>query len=182
MGLFTRKPSRDLEAEFVKRATQVCQFFGYVLQFKKVAPRDGMEHEALDLNIEDNRSQIKARLVDLISEYQLGTAGDAQRLVEMAKAKYATPIENAAVCTATCIGMINLIAMAYYEDYPKYKPLYEMVDNLAKICCSGAAQILGSELPAEMSKAWPYFTRIFMDTKRAHILLWPDVEPEECAA
>lgn len=183
MGLFTRKPSRALQAEFVKRATQACQWFGYVLQFKKIAPRDGMEHEAIDLNIEENRCRVRAKVVDLIGEYQLSTEGDGQRLIEMVKAnEYAPPIEDAAVATATCISMVNFIAKAYYEDYPKYKPLYEMVDNLAKICCSGAAQILGPELPAEISKAWPYFARIFMDAKRAHIWLWPDVETEESAA
>lgn len=84
-------------------------------------------------------------------------------------------VTDAAVVCAASINSINGITRVYYQDYPKYKPLYDMVDSLAKTCCSGAAQTIGPNLPVEVVKTWPYFSRIFEDVKRAAVWMWPDV-------
>ena len=66
-------------------------------------------------------------------------------------------------------------ARVYYEQYPKYRPLYEMVDSLAKTCCTGAAQTVGPDLPPEVVKTWPHFSQIFEEAKQSLTWLWPDV-------
>ena len=54
-----------------------------------------------------------------------------------------------------------------------------MVDNLAKTCCSGAAQTIGSDLPPEIVRTWPYFSKIFAEAKSANTWLWP-ADAESC--
>lgn len=179
MGLFTRKPNRALQAEFMKQANQALVMFGYALEFKKTIPRDGMEHEALDLTTKKNRDAIRDKLVHLIREHQLSGCTEAEiggvRLVPLAMKHSKPPIEDAALCSALAINSINGITRAYYEIYPKYQPLFEMVDNLAKTCCTGAAQTIGPDLPLEVVETWPYFSRIFEEAKQADTWLWPDV-------
>ncbi len=179
MGLFTRKPNRALQAEFIKQANHTLNLFGYALRFKKTIPPAGMEDAALDLTIKENREGIGDELVDLIREHQLSGCTEAEiggtRLIPLAMDQSKPPLKDAALCSALAINSINLITRVYYEDYPKYRPLYEMVDNLAKMGCTGAAQTIGPDLPPEVVDTWPYFARIFAEAKQSNTLLWPDV-------
>ncbi len=179
MGLFTRKPNRALQAEFIKQATNTVNWFGCALRDKETNPRAGMEDAAVDLTIQDNRDAIRDELVRLIRQHQLPGCTEAEisgiRLLPLAMEQSRTPIEDAALCSALAINSINLITRAYYEDYPKHRPLFEMVNNLAKTCCPGAAQTIGPDLPPEVVQTWPYFSRIFAEAKQSNTWSWPDV-------
>ncbi len=179
MGLFTRKPNRALQAEFSKQATNVVNWFGCALRDKETNPRAGMEDAAVDLTIQDNRDAIKDELIRLIRQHQLQGCTEAEiggiRLLPLVMDQSRTPIEDAALCSALAINSINLITRSYYEDFPKDRPLFEMVDNLANMGCSGAAQPRGPDLPPEVIQTWPYFSRIFAEAKQSNTLLWPDV-------
>lgn len=62
-----------------------------------------------------------------------------------------------------------------FEGFPDFKPLLEMVNNLAKIGCPGAAWTIGPALPPEVVTRWPYFARIFEAAKGGSSLIqWPD--------
>lgn len=179
MGLFTRKPSRTLQAEFVKQANHVMNIFGHALKLKTTNPASGKEDDALDLTVKENRDVILDELVHIVHEYKLEGCKEAEiggaRLIPLVMDESRSAITDAALNSALAINTINLIARAYYQDYPQYEPLFEMVDNLAETCCTGAAQTIGPDLPAEVVRTWPHFSRIFEETKRSDTWLWPDV-------
>jgi hypothetical protein len=179
MGFFSKKPNRALQAEFIKQANNAVNWFGTALQSKKTSSLTGMDDSTLDLTVKGNRDAIREGLVHLIREHGLTgcTEGEigGRRLVPLAMQQTRSPLEDAALCSALAINSINLITRLYYEDYPKYQPLYEMVNNLAKTCCTGAAQTIGADLPPEVVETWPYFSRIFEEAKHSNTFLWPDV-------
>lgn len=179
MGFFSKKPDRALQGELIKQANNAMNWFGFALRFQKTNPPAGMEDSAIDLTVKTNRDAIKREIVRLISECGLMgcTEGEigGKRLLPLAQKPSRLPIEDVALCSALAINSINLISRIYYEDYPKYQPLYDMVNNLAKTCCTGAAQTIGTDLPPEVVKTWPYFSQIFEDTKRSTNILWPEV-------
>jgi hypothetical protein len=150
---------------------------GYALIYKKTNPP--AEGASLDLTIKENRDAVREELVRLIREYQLSGCTEAEigsvRLVPIAMVQPKPAVEDAAVCSAIAINSANMITRIYYEQYPKYRPLYEMVDSLAKTCCTGAAQTIGPDLPPDVVRTWPYFSRIFQDAKQSLTWLWPDV-------
>lgn len=177
MGWFTPKPGRTLQAELLKQATGAQNIFGIALHRKTTNPAKGQD--PLDLTIKENRDAIRDELVRVIREYGLEGCREAEiggaRLIPITMDKSKPPITDAAVCGALAINSINLIARTYFEDYPQYKPLHDMVNNLAKTCCTGAAQTIGSDLPSEVVRTWPYFSRIFAEAKNSDTWLWPDV-------
>jgi hypothetical protein len=92
------------------------------------------------------------------NEYRLEACKEAEigeRLIPLVMDQSKSSITDAAVASALAINSINGIARIHYEDYPQYQPLYDMVNNLAKTCCSGAAQTIGPNLPVEVVKTWP---------------------------
>ena len=179
MGLFSKKPNRAIQAEFIKQANGAMNWFGVALRSKKTNPPSEKEDLALDLTVKENREAIREELVRLIREHGLAGCTEAEiggdRLLALRKQHEKSPVEDAALCSAVAINSINLITRLYYEDYPKFQPLFEMVDNLAKICCTGAAQTIGEDLPADVVDTWPYFSRIFEEAKRSGTILWPHV-------
>ena len=78
MPLFARKPSRALEAEFVKQANFVLNIFGHALQLKTTNPAEGKEDETLDLTVKENRDAIRDELVRIIREYRLEGCREAE--------------------------------------------------------------------------------------------------------
>jgi hypothetical protein len=179
VGLFRRKPNRAFEAELIKHATHAMNWFGHALQLQETNPQVGTEGQGVDLTVKENRGAIRDDLVRIICAYELSGCSeseiDGSRLMPLAKKQLRSPIEDAALCSALTINSINWITRVYYEEYPTYRPMFEMVDNLAKMCCTGAAQTIGPDLPSEVVETWPYFSRIFEDAKRANTWLWPDV-------
>jgi hypothetical protein len=59
------------------------------------------------------------------------------------------------------LGIVDMIARHYYDLYPQYKPLFEMVNQLAKICPTGVQVIFGDDLPVEVRRAFPHFSSLF---------------------
>ncbi len=179
MGLFSRRPDRGLEAELLKQGNHAMNWFGYALRFQKSNPRIGMEDQAVDLTAKQNRDAIRDELVRIIRRHRLSGCSESEingsRLMPLVKEQSRSSIEDAALCSALTITSINFITRLYYQEYPRCRPMFEMVDNLAKICCTGAAQTIGPDLPPEVIETWPYFARIFEDTKRANAWLWPEV-------
>jgi hypothetical protein len=68
---------------------------------------------------------------------------------------------------------MNLIYRLYTDEFPKYKPMAEIVGALAANYCPGAAQMLGPDLPEEVVRTWPRFALLFNDTKASQPILWP---------
>ena len=182
MGLFTRKPSRDLAAELTRQAASATAIFAYALKHKKSMPRDRWPDEGLDLTVRENRNAIRDELIRIILDYGLEGCPDKEiggaRLVPLASDQSSPTIIDVAVSCALAINTFNYITRLYYEEFPKFRPLYEMVDNFAKIGCSGGAQAIGTDLPPEVVRTWPYYARIFEQAKSANLPLWPRFESD----
>ena len=179
MGLFTRKPSRGLSKDLIKHANGAMNILGYALTTKKTNSRAQNPDEVLDLTAQENRDAIRSELVRIVREFRLEGCTeveiDSDRLMPVIRDESVSAITDAAVASVLAINSINLITRLYYEKYPSYQPLFEMVDNLAKMGCTGAAQTIGEDLPPTVAKTWPYFARIFEEAKRSGTPLWPCV-------
>lgn len=175
MGLFSRGPDRATQAELLKQARNSTNWFGFALMHKRTNAPD---ESSIDLTVEENRIAIRREVVRLIQEYQLMGCTEAEiggdRLVPLSKDAQANLVGSALV-TVLAINSISLISRYYYEKFPRYRPLLEMVNNLAKVCCPGAAQMIGEDLPEEVSQTWPYFARMFSEAKAASLVTWPNV-------
>ena len=176
MGLFTPKPDRATQAEYMKQANNAVNIFGVALQRQVTTPSVGQE--PIDLTVQENRDAIRDELTRIIREYGLEGCTEMEiggvRLVPLSKDGSKSSLTDAALCAALAMNSINGITRHYYELFPKYQPFLEMVDNLAKICCPGAAQTIGPDLPPEAARTWPYFSQMFEEAKQAKLLQWPE--------
>jgi hypothetical protein len=177
MGFFSRKPDKELQAEFVKQATYAVTWFGHALRFKSTNPNKALKNEGLDLTDAKNRTAIHVGLIKLIQTHSLSgdpSSQSTESLISLVKQTPTTVLDDAVVCTMLAIHAMNMTARFFYLEYPKYEPLREMVNHLAKIGCPGAAQTIGSTLPDEVVSGWPHFAQMFASAKEANLLLWPD--------
>ena len=160
-------------------AQGALNIFGCAVEHRRTNPAKGNEDAVIDLTLKENRDAIRQKLVHIIHQYGLEGCNETEigavRLIPLVKDKSKSPITDAALRGALAINSINFIARTYYEDFPHYRPLYEMMDNLAKTCCAGAAQTIGADLPPDIIRTWPYFSKIFAEAKTANTWLWPDV-------
>ncbi len=178
MGLFTRKPSRSLQAGLVKNAKFIALFSGFALQHQKTNPHKAYADQAIDLTQAENRNAIREELSRIIVHEGWSDMTSAQILSRqntLASQVPSSTTEDAALITARLICSIDSITRIYYTDFPKYKPLQEMVNTLATTCCPGVAQTIGPDLPEEVLQVWPHFSQIFEDAKQSNLFIWPDV-------
>ena len=145
MGFFTKRPSREMQATYIKGADLAMNVFGYALQKKTPnPPKNQFEDHAIDLTVGDNRTAIRGEICRLVRDCHFTSATDGESMVRALKERISnaeTSLEDAAAVSVAAIGAMDVVAASYYQIYPKYRPLYEMLDNLAKLCCPGAAQI-----------------------------------------
>ena len=177
MGLFTKKPSTGMQQALTNQANAAMNIFGYALQHKATNPQDDDPDSSLDLEDEENRIAISEELSRIVRESGLEGSSEAQigstGLMAAAAKQPKSAVEDAALCAAVAINSINLIYRLYTDEFPKYKPMAEMVGALATSCCPGAAQMLGPDLPEEVVRTWPRFASLFNDTKASQPILWP---------
>jgi hypothetical protein len=177
MGLFSKKPSRTMQQALLSQANTAVNVFGYALQHKATNPQDDSSDSSIDLEIAENRKTISAELSRLIDECGLAGCTEAEigsaRLMPAATKQPKTAIEDAVLLAAVSINSINLICRLQNDEFPKYRPMAEMVGTLATNCCPGAAQMLGPELSNEILETWPHFARLFDEAKASHSILWP---------
>jgi len=168
-----------MQATYIKCADLAMNVFGYALQKKTPnPPKNKFEDHAIDLTVGDNRTAIRGEICRLVRDCHFTSATDGESMVRALKERISnaeTSLEDAAAVSAMAIGAINVVARSYYQNFPKYRPLYEMLDNLAKFCCPGVAQMIGPDLPEEIVDTWPYFARMFSDAKESSLFMWPDV-------
>lgn len=177
MGWFSPKPSRALQAELMKQANGALNILGIPLLHGVTNPAQG--HEPLDLKQPETRTAIRDELVRIIQDFGLEGCKELEiggaRLIPLVMDESKSAITDAAVTSALAINSINIISRYYFEEYPEFEPLREMVNELSKTCCAGAAQTFGNDLPIEVIRTWPYFSRIFAQAKNSRLYSWPDV-------
>jgi hypothetical protein len=166
LGSLAKKPSAQEQHEYGRRAMQASQVCMYLFQHHACPPPDGMEK--VDLNLEENRQSLAGAVVTLVHSLRLESLSSeqkAQAIVTMAqnlslRADRLSRSENDAIMLVTVINVIDMTARHYYELYPNYQPLHELVNQMAKVCPSGLAVVFGDDLPIEVRRAFPHFSSL----------------------
>lgn len=163
--LFGNRPPRDLEREMVQQANGIAQVFTYIERRGAIPARDGCED--LPLDDEDNRVAIVDAVNRIVSENNLTdldgrskTAFFAGKVFEFRR-NPPSGVDDAAWCIASFMNNTDMISRTYYHEFPNHKPLFEMVNTLAKIVCPGLEQVFGDDLPLEVRRAWPHLSQMF---------------------
>lgn len=166
-GLFSPKPDARMQQVYVQRATQVTQVCMYLFENRACPPKDG--EEEIDLNDEHNRNRLVIEIVGIIENLNLSDADGesiSEILIEMARKEINDPdtvslTQSNAGMLLTVLNMIDMLARHYYQIYPKYKPMLEMINQLAKICPTGMQIVFGDDLPVEVRRVFPHFSSLF---------------------
>jgi hypothetical protein len=156
---------------FANEANYAIAWFGSTLVTRRIAANvTGVE---LDLALRENRDAIRDAVAFLVREQNLADceSGErAQRLLSWGEDHEVHPVETAAVCSALAIHFVDRIARLH-RQWPRDEALRIAVADLSRHCCTGAAQVLGGELPPEVAQAWPHFVRLFHESRWSG--LWP---------
>jgi hypothetical protein len=166
-GLFAKKPdarTQEMYGRYAHQASQVCM---YLFQYSACPPQDGQEK--VDLTIEDNRTTLVEEIVSRID--LLGIAFvDGEERAEIFRDMAQSDVSNASSISVaksdagmilTILNIIDMLGRHYYELYPEYKPMLEMINELAKICPTGMQVIFGDDLPVEVRRSFPHFSSLF---------------------
>lgn len=149
------------------QANYAVSWFAYTLILKKTHPIGGQE---IDVAVKENRDGIRESLCELIRE-RLGGSSAATEIEErlLATGQSGEALAQAAHRSALAIHYIDAIAKAHADSKSRY--LREVVDDLVKNACTGAAQTIGPVLPLEVVETWPHFARLFERAKDSAV--WP---------
>ena len=166
-GLFSKKPdarTQEMYGRYGMQASQVCM---YLFQHNACPPQDGAEK--INLTNEKSRAELVAEIVGRIDQLGLFDADGehkSQILIDMVQADVSNA-DNISTAQAdagmvlTTLNIIDMLGRHYYELYPEYKPMFEMINQLAKICPKGMQVIFGDDLPVEVRRAFPHFSSLF---------------------
>ena len=166
-GLFSKKPDARTQQQYGRYGMQASQVCMYLFEHHACPPRDG--HEEIDLTIDENRISLVKEIVENIVKLDLASAGDeekSQLLKDMAQSALTSPsnvtqTQEEAGMILAMLNVVDMLGRHYYDLYPEYKPLFEMVNQLAKICPTGMQVIFGDDLPVEVRRAFPHFSSLF---------------------
>ena len=166
-GLFSKKPDASTQELYGRYGTQASQVCMYLFQHNACPPQDGAEK--VDLTNEKNRAELVAEILAKIDQLGLSDAGGedkAQIIMDMVQADLSNPgsistAKSDAGMILTTLNMIDMLGRHYYELFPEYKPMLEMINQLAKICPTGMQVIFGDDLPVEVRRTFPHFSSLF---------------------
>jgi hypothetical protein len=175
-GLFTKKPDARTQQMYGRQAAQASKVCMYLYQHQACPPPDGGEN--IDLGNNKNRLLLSNHIVTRIEQLDLASldgAGKSQAIMDMVqsdinKSSSASPSEGDAGLIISILNVIDGLARHYYELYPEYKPMFEMINQLAKICPVGMKVIFGDDLPVEVRRSFPHFSSLF-EQNRANVLI-----------
>ncbi len=161
------KPNQNIEKSYVRYASQITNVSMYLFSHKCCPPKD--DHAKIDLENEHNRTGLVSAIVSRINALGLVDCShedQASILRDMAK----DDVENVATTSdtesdagmiLTILNLVDMLVRHQHDLYPEYKPMLEMVNQLAKICPSGMQVIFGDDLPIEVRRTFTHFSSLF---------------------
>ena len=167
MDCSQKKPDACTQELYGRYATQASQICMYLFQHNACPPQDGAEK--VDLTNEKNRAELVAEIVGRVDQLSLFDADGehkSQILKDMVQADLSdsdsiSTAQSDAGMILTTLNVIDMLGRHYYELFPEYKPMFEMINQLAKICPTGMQVIFGDDLPVEVRRAFPHFSSLF---------------------
>lgn len=165
---FKPKPAPEQERQYVRQANQITQMFGYCTIKGEFPPEEGQTD--LSIKNESNRTLIKNEVIRLIEAYQLKNLSlevKTQAFEAMIQKPNKKQAEDAAGLIIISLNSLNMIASHYYECFPSYKPLLEMLNNLTKIVMPVLDEVFEGQLPDNLQNLFPRVEGLFKDYKNA---------------
>lgn len=167
-GLFTKKPSHEIQNSLGKQAANITQSFSYVFQHKMIPPNDGNIDNSIRLDSDEDSSLLRDRFIELINNNFLARMAfeeKTQVLNHLAKDIFLSeePPErylDGAVFLLTTLNSADTITRVYYRDYPEYRPLLEMVNQLAKVVVPTLEVIFHNDIPNELRQVFPHVSSL----------------------
>lgn len=163
---FRSIPDPEMQGAYTGIATKIVQTCFYATKKGYFPPRDG-EFIFFPLNDEESRNIIKYEILKIINNNNL-TVLNSEELanfilnLSLNSGESEAKIDIACTVINTILGF-NLIAKDYYKFFPKYEPMFKMVDNITKICMPVMDKLFDNNLPTEIREIAPYFSRCFED-------------------
>ncbi len=165
-GLFAKKPDAQMQQMYGRYAVQASQVCMYLFQHNACPPKDG--EEKIDLLDESNRKALVDEIVKRIERLDLSSVDYESRsknINDMArsdveKSSEISQTQADAGMLITTLNIIDMLGRHYYQLYPNYKPMFEMINQLAKICPTGMSVVFGDDLPVEVRRAFPNFSSL----------------------
>jgi hypothetical protein len=169
-SFFGKKPNRATQRQYIEQADRLVESFMYIETYGGIIPKEGKE--PLLLSVEKNRKDITFRLCELIQAHKLNQLNYKYNPIGFNQAVREIIINNAnsddgddaldaAVGILVLFPIIEHISHQYYECYPSYKHLFEMVNNIAKITMPTVFNLFDGNMPPEVRDSFPYVSQMF---------------------
>lgn len=156
-----------------QHAAEAAQFFSYMFSEREI-----MHHKdvsAVMLNDSNERESVINRINELLEEQQIAEVIDEEKskIITTAVKEYylsggvIDKYTDAAWGIIVNTNMVDLIARHYYQKYTEYRPMRELLNQLAKVTPLGISTLFGDDLPVKMRRCWPQFSSLF-ESNRAN--------------
>lgn len=157
-----------MQQSYIEQANKCVKTFMYAHRFGGFPPLDG--HEVLPLSIKENRDQIVQEIRGLIEKYDLiGTKkqdeefdlNQAVQRLALDSLNHSSDARDSAVIILVTAPIIEMLSKHYYRFFPSYRPMFEMLDNIAKISMPILYTLFDEDMPVEFRQAFPYCSQMF---------------------
>ena len=169
-GLFAKRPPREEQIILAKSAGAADELSMHLIQHRSFLPRSDKPRP--DLDDEADRQEIVDAIIGKIEMLDLESAPENAKtgilgahLEDIMRDPNLPVVEDDAGFALYIMNGINVMYRRYRELYPKYRPLYEMLNQLAKIVPGGFRVVFGDDLPPQVRKAFPHFSIMFEENR-----------------
>lgn len=146
----------------------------YLFKYHACPPVDG--NSRFDLDNPQNLRLVLDEISRRIEKMKLNYAHDSAKLDvlldmntrDRSSGASLSQFEQDAGLVLNVLAGTDMITRHYYEVYPKYRPMLDMVNNLAKIVPASLRIVFGEELPSDVKTAFPYASVLFADYAAAY--------------
>jgi len=167
-GFFGKKPPADLENALGQQGYKVAQNFFYVVQKGQIPPHQAHERNPITLSSDVDRSALVEKFIEVLNHNKLHhldtdeklEAINAIALDTLGGGKIPERIMDGALFLTTTLSFVDMIARVYYRDYPEHKPLFEMVNQLAKVIPPALDRIFDNDIPKELRETFPHVSSL----------------------
>jgi hypothetical protein len=175
MGFFSQKPSRPEQAKMLAVSQKVMPLFTCLGTNGSVKFSDG---QIVDFNNREQCDHVLSAVQVVVENLRLGdlppytihAINDRARLVHdlINESTYEQigPIKETAQGIVEGINVHEMFCFNYYELYPRFEPLREMIDNGVKVIVPALDPIFVEALPDFIKLAFPRFSEHFSKMHR----------------
>lgn len=162
-GLFTKKPPADLQNALGLQGHSVSESLSYVIQWGQLPPHQAYESNPICVDDKADQNSLTELFIEVVTKNGLAHVDTDERLEAinnlareiLAPGQVPERIMDGVLFLLTSLNSVDTIARIYYRDFPEYRPLFDMVNQLAKIVPPALDRIFKDDVPTELREAFP---------------------------